>query len=49
MKAYDYLPNSIAAFPQGEKMKEALKRSGFTDVEIRKFTMETCTFYLAIK
>ena len=49
MKAYDYLPNSIAAFPQGEKMRETLKKCGFSKVEIKKFTMETCTFYLAIK
>lgn len=48
-QAYDYLPNSIAAFPQGEEMKALLIRCGFSKVEIRKFTMQTCTFYLAIK
>ena len=47
--AYDYLPNSIAAFPQGEEMRSLLMKSGFSSVEIRKFTMQTCTFYFAIK
>lgn len=47
--AYDYLPNSIAAFPQGEKMRKLLLDCGFSSVEIKKFTMQTCTFYLAIK
>ena len=47
--AYDYLPNSIAAFPQGERMRQLLLSCGFSSVEIKKFTMQTCTFYLAIK
>ncbi len=47
--AYDYLPNSIAAFPQGEKMRNLLLKCGFSSVEIKKFTMQTCTFYLAVK
>ncbi len=47
--AYDYLPNSIAAFPQGERMRQLLLSCGFSSVEIKKFTMQTCTFYLAVK
>lgn len=47
--AYDYLPNSIAAFPQGEEMRKLLLNCGFSSVEIKKFTFQTCTFYLAIK
>ena len=48
-RAYDYLPNSIAAFPQGEEMRRLLMKCGFSSVEIKRFTMQTCTFYLAIK
>lgn len=49
INAYNYLPASIEAFPQGEEMKKLLVESGFSKVEIRKFTLQTCTFYLAIK
>ncbi len=49
LKAYDYLPNSIHAFPQGEEMRALLTRCGFSKVGIKRFTMQTCTFYLAIK
>lgn len=47
--AYAYLPESIDAFPQGEVMKKLLLEVGFKEVEIRKFTMQTCTFYFATK
>lgn len=49
INAYNYLPASIEAFPQGEEMKKLLIESGFSKVEIKKFTLQTCTFYLAIK
>ena len=48
-KAYKYLPNSIAAFPQGEVLQNALKRAGFGEVEFHRFTGGVCTFYLATK
>ena len=48
-KAYKYLPDSIAAFPQGEVLQSALKRAGFSDVEFHRFTGGVCTFYLATK
>lgn len=47
--AYSYLPESIDAFPQGEVMKELLLKVGFKTVEIKKYTMQTCTFYFATK
>lgn len=47
--AYAYLPESIDAFPQGEVMKSLLLKVGFKEVEIKKFTMQTCTFYFATK
>ena len=48
-KAYEYLPDSIAAFPQGEVMQEILKNAGFSKVEFRRYTGGVCTFYLATK
>ena len=48
-KAYEYLPESIAAFPQGEVMQEILKKVGFSKVEFRRYTGGVCTFYLATK
>lgn len=49
LKAYDYLPASIQAFPKDDEMRDLLKRCGFQSVEIRKFTMQTCSLYLARK
>ena len=48
-KAYEYLPDSIAAFPQGEVMQEILKNVGFSKVEFRRYTGGVCTFYMATK
>ena len=48
-KAYKYLPDSIAAFPQGEVLQSALERAGFSKVEFHRFTGGICTFYLATK
>ena len=48
-KAYKYLPDSIAAFPQGEVLQNALQRAGFSKVEFHRFTGGVCTFYLATK
>ncbi|MBO7301799.1 MAG: bifunctional demethylmenaquinone methyltransferase/2-methoxy-6-polyprenyl-1,4-benzoquinol methylase UbiE [Bacteroidaceae bacterium] len=48
-KAYEYLPESIAAFPQGEVMKGVLEKCGFTNVVVRRFTCGLCTFYIAEK
>lgn len=47
--AYTYLPNSIEAFPQDEKMKALLCECGFSDVTIHKFTFGTCSFFYAKK
>ena len=48
-KAYRYLPESIAAFPQGEVMQGILEKVGFSKVEFRRYTGGICTFYLATK
>lgn len=48
-KAYEYLPESIAAFPQGREMMLILKKNGFTNIRLRRFTLGTCTLYMAEK
>ena len=48
-KAYQYLPDSIAAFPQGEQMKGILEKVGFRNVTFRRFAGGVCTFYMAEK
>ncbi len=47
--AYFYLPNSIKAFPQGETMKLAMEKAGFSDVNFKRLTFGTCTLYTATK
>jgi demethylmenaquinone methyltransferase/2-methoxy-6-polyprenyl-1,4-benzoquinol methylase len=49
VRAYNYLPQSIEAFPQGKKMKELLLECGFSKVEVRTFTLGSCSFYRAVK
>ena len=48
-KEYAYLPNSIAAFPQGREMMLILKKNGFRNIRLRRFTLGITTMYLAEK
>lgn len=45
VRAYSYLPESIAAVPQGEEMRSLMERAGFVDVTVRPLTLGTCTIY----
>lgn len=47
--AYTYLPASMEAFPQPEKMEGILRRAGFTDIQWHRFTFGISTMYLAKK
>ena len=47
--AYQYLPKSIEAFPQGKEMKAILEKNGFKNVSYRKFTFGICMMYLGSK
>ena len=49
VRAYNYLPQSIEAFPQGKEMKELLLECGFSQVEVKTFTFGACSFYRAVK
>lgn len=48
-RAYNYLPESIAAFPQGREMMLILKKNGFTNIRLRRYTLGITTLYLAEK
>lgn len=47
--AYDYLPESAAAFPYGENFNEILIKTGFDTSEILPQTLGVATIYHAIK
>ncbi len=48
-KAYEYLPESIAAFPQGREMMLILKKNGFRNIRLRRYTLGVVTLYMAEK
>ena len=47
--AYQYLPATMNAFPQGEIMQNIIKKAGFKQVSFTPFTFGICTMYLATK
>lgn len=46
---YEYLPNSIAAFPQGRDMMLILKKNGFKNIRLRRLTLGITTLYIGEK
>ncbi len=48
-KAYDYLQNSMHAFPNGERLIKILTENGFKLNKYRKFTFGVCSMYLVEK
>ena len=48
-RAYKYLPQSIAACPQGRAMTELLRECGFSNATVRTFTFGACSLYVAQK
>ena len=47
--AYRYLPQSIAAVPQGDDMLQLMRNAGLRDTKCRRLTLGVCTIYTAIK
>lgn len=43
--AYDYLPESVAAFPDGPAFLEELRRAGFADLAERRLTFGVASLY----
>ena len=48
-RAYTYLPDSVNAFPFGEKMKQILLNTGFKNVEYKRQSFGIATIYKATK
>lgn len=47
--AYRYLPQSIAAVPQGDDMLSIMRQAGFHDCKVKRLTLGTCSIYSAFK
>lgn len=48
-EAYNYLPASIKAFPQGKVMTGLLTHKGFENAQVHTFTFGICSLYTANK
>lgn len=48
-RAYTYLPESIAAVPQGNDMLEIMKEAGFKNCFFKRLTFGVCTIYIGKK
>jgi demethylmenaquinone methyltransferase/2-methoxy-6-polyprenyl-1,4-benzoquinol methylase len=48
-RAYNYLPESVDAFPENEKFIEILKEVGFCKVNYLPLTIGIVSLYIAIK
>lgn len=49
VRAYSYLPESIAAVAQGKDMCDIMTDAGFAEATFKPMTMGTCTLYVARK
>ncbi len=49
LRAYSYLPESIAAVPQGFDMTALIESAGLTNARFHPMTFGTCTVYTAFK
>lgn len=49
VRAYSYLPESIAAVPQGDDMLQLMKDAGFDNCRFKALTFGTCTIYTAYR
>jgi demethylmenaquinone methyltransferase/2-methoxy-6-polyprenyl-1,4-benzoquinol methylase len=47
--AYEYLPESVAAFPYGEAFLDRLRNAGFKDTKCIPLTFGIVSLYLAEK
>lgn len=47
--AYTYLPASVQAFPQGEKMLQILRQTGYQQTTCKTLTFGICSIYCATK
>ncbi|PJJ84460.1 bifunctional demethylmenaquinone methyltransferase/2-methoxy-6-polyprenyl-1,4-benzoquinol methylase UbiE [Mucilaginibacter auburnensis] len=48
-RAYTYLPESVAAFPDGEAFINVMKAAGFKNTKIRPLAFGICSIYTGVK
>lgn len=48
-RAYAYLPESIAAVPQGDDMLALMRRAGLAQTKCHPLTFGTCSIYTAVR
>ncbi len=48
-EAYEYLPESVGQFLQGEELAERMRAAGLVDVSYRSFTLGVATLYVGTK
>jgi len=48
-EAYNYLPQSVGEFPQGEALAEKMRAAGLRDVQVRPLTLGIATLYFGTK
>ncbi len=47
--AYNYLPESVGQFPQGEQLAKRMRAAGLSDVSYRSLTLGVATLYVGTK
>lgn len=48
-KAYQYLTNSVQAFPEGQSLLDILQETGFTNAYMKRLSLGICTIYCGSK
>ena len=48
-EAYQYLHNSVKAFPEGEAFLHVLQQSGFKEISLKRLSLGICTIYCGTK
>jgi len=48
-RAYSYLPESVAAFPDGERFVELMQKAGFRNTKCRPLAFGICSIYTGVK
>jgi demethylmenaquinone methyltransferase/2-methoxy-6-polyprenyl-1,4-benzoquinol methylase len=48
-RAYSYLPESVAAFPDGEKFITLMQKAGFKNTKCRPLAFGICSIYTGVK
>ncbi|MCG8450341.1 MAG: bifunctional demethylmenaquinone methyltransferase/2-methoxy-6-polyprenyl-1,4-benzoquinol methylase UbiE [Pirellulales bacterium] len=47
--AYNYLPESVGEFPQGEELVEMMRKAGLSEVQYQRLTFGVATLYVGVK